>query len=206
MFTSVLSGVEGRSGIRVICQKVARRPPGAARTRPTYLVSVGYQFPDDRLFANLPGVPHVPTVIPVEVSFGEVVCGTISARDRGVGLGDLTVCSLEDIFAEKLRALLQQVVRNRRRKQDVYDLAAVLRAPATFGPVSPATVAAFLERKVVGRGVEPRRSKFRDPRVRERAAADYDRVVRSQTGDAFIPFAEAWRELENFLDRMPLDP
>ena len=203
-FDLTLAGVEGRSGLRAFCQRVRRRPPGAGKTRPTYLVSVGYQFPGDRLFGNVPGVSHVPTAVPVEVSFNEVVCETVTARDRGVDLGRLTVCSLDDIVAEKLRALLQQVVRNRRREQDVYDIAAVLADPAGFGAVDPASVAQFLVEKCRGRDVTAARSAFRNPEVRDRAAADYDRTIREQAGEAFVPFAEAWSRVSGFVGTLPL--
>lgn len=50
----------------------------------------------------------------------------------------LRVSTAEDIVAEKLRALLQQALRNRTRRQDLLDIAALLRAGV---PLDPARVA-----------------------------------------------------------------
>jgi predicted nucleotidyltransferase component of viral defense system len=107
-----------------------RNPPRG--DRPTYSVHVGFQLPGDRRYADFLLTDATSSqVVYVEISMNDAVCEVIAA-EVGPGTGRrLRLCSLEDIIAEKLRAILQQVVRNRSRPQDVYDIA---RAYRIYGP------------------------------------------------------------------------
>ncbi len=59
---------------------------------------------------------------------GGMLCECVEIDLDGSGRSKLRCCSLEDIIAEKLRCLLQQVIRKRRRPQDVFDIARAVRA------------------------------------------------------------------------------
>jgi hypothetical protein len=48
----------------------------------------------------------------------------------GSRTGTLRIATLEDIVGEKLRAILQQPVRNHSRAQDVFDIAVDLQSPS----------------------------------------------------------------------------
>lgn len=62
------------------------------------------------------------------MSLNEPICRTVEIDIASSN--PLQVCQLEDIVAEKLRALLQQPLRNRHRPQDVLDICvAVLENP-----------------------------------------------------------------------------
>jgi predicted nucleotidyltransferase component of viral defense system len=112
----------------------------------------------------------------------------------------ILVCTLEDILAEKLRALLQQPIRNRHREQDVYDIARFTIQSAR--PMDRLKIAEYLKRKAAVREIEVRRSAF-DDKVRSMAEFEYDTRIRRQGGDDYIPFDKAWEAvlaLVNSLD------
>ena len=119
---TALRRVEKRFGIKAKCQRVKRNPSREGATRPTYEITIGYQYPDDRYYLNFDD-KIVPTVIHVEISLYDKVCEAISIYLASDSRSRLRVCSLEDIIGEKLRALLQQPLRERNREQDVYDIA-----------------------------------------------------------------------------------
>src|SRR5688572_4041125 len=106
--TAFVSG--GRQfGFKLKCQRVKRNPARKDATLPTYNIGVGYQFPGDRYFADYEQ-PHrmVTTVIELEISLNDIVCET-ELRRLSLDLpAEILTCSLADIIAEKLRALLQQ--------------------------------------------------------------------------------------------------
>jgi predicted nucleotidyltransferase component of viral defense system len=176
-----------RFGIAVRCQGVRRNPKRPTATRPTYSVTAGFQIPGDRHFADLAaGIRPVSDVIELELTFNDVVCETEVRSLTPGGPAALQVCTLNDIVAEKLRALLQQVPRNRRRPQDVFDIARVVRERLE---VDPGRIASYLQRKCAGRDLIPTRAAFCNPEVAERAGTGYESELRLTQG-VIPPFAE----------------
>jgi len=65
------------------------------------------------------GAPNDP-LLKIEISFNEPDVTSVAILD--IGDLELHAYSLTDVIAEKIRALLQQPIRNREREQDVYDI------------------------------------------------------------------------------------
>jgi len=112
----------------------------------------------------------------------------------------LRVATIEDIVAEKLRALLQQPIRNRERRQDLLDIAIILQGERTL---DRERVSAFLLEKAAARDVPVSRAAFREPEVKRRAGADYDELEVT-TRVAFIPFDAAYRSLLAFVEELDI--
>ncbi len=203
LMAAALKQAERAHQVKARCQSIRRKPPGAGRTMPTYSIKVGYQLPGDRWYQNVDerlaaGRPFAD-VVEVEVSLNDVVCETREER-LVPEAGSLRVCTLDDIIAEKLRALLQQVPRNRSRPQDVYDIASMARKHP--GSIDLAKVATFLVRKSEARGIEATKSAF-NREVKERAAATYEEQIRRTAAD-FIAFDEAWAEVGRLVVRLAI--
>lgn len=182
-------------GIACKVQSVQRNPPKPEATKPTYQVSVGWAFPGFRDFPGfLESKKPSPATTPVEISLNDVVCESVVASLHDATHAGITVCTLEDIIAEKLRALLQQVSRNRTRPQDVYDIARIVRSEQ----IDEQKVATYFIEKCRNRDVSAAKSSF-SGEVRQRAEADYDGRIAS-TGAQFIPFDEAWVIVKSFVD------
>ncbi len=177
-------------GLAFRIQKVDRQPPGEDKTFVTYRVTIGYALPDDlRNRERIAKEQPCPNVIPLDVSLNEPVCATQPVDVQSVYR--LRVSTREDIVAEKLRALLQQPIRNRNRRQDLLDIAVLLRSGVDL---DRAKVAEYLLLKAGARDVSVSRAAFKDPDVEQRARMDYDEL-RVTTRASFIPFDEAFREL-----------
>jgi hypothetical protein len=181
-------------------QRFAQQPPGnPAKPFITYGGAVGYALPDQRpLAARLrAGLPS-PQVIPFDISLNEVICAdelVLLARSQS-----LRVSTAEDIVAEKLRALLQQTLRNRTRRQDLLDIAALLRAGV---PLNPVRVADYLLRKAAAREVAVSRVALLAPDLFARASVDYDQLA-GTARRVFIPFLEASTLVRGFIEALPL--
>lgn len=187
------------TGIAYRVQRVRQNPPGENRTFITYDVKVGYALPDElRGRQRIERGEDVSAVVPVEISLNEPICASVGVDVDAAYL--LAVSTREDIVAEKLRALLQQPIRNRSRRQDMLDVAVILRGPEDL---DRAKVAEFLIRKAAARSVPVSREAFRGEEIRRRAAEGYEELA-TTTRSVFLPFEEAYAEVMTFVDRLDL--
>lgn len=192
MMDRALRRSEGRYQVKARCQRIKRNPPGLDKTLPTYALRVAYQIPGDRYYRDfherIDAGRSFSELIDVEISLNDSPCETTAELIASAGT-TLRVSSLNDIVAEKLRALLQQVPRKRQRPQDAFDIASMLRKHDAV--IDRARVSDYLSRKSLARDIVATKSSFADPEIQERASGSYDSEIRDRT-DEFIPFEEAW--------------
>ncbi len=110
-------------------------------------------------------------VVGIDISFKEPV---INVQVLGVDdiEGTVLAYSVEDLIAEKLRALAQQEKRNRTRRQDVFDIAWLIE----HVPLEAAALSRILDalrQKAEARGVPVNQATFDDPELRRRAEAEW---------------------------------
>ena len=199
VFGSAFTVTASAKGVLLRVQRAERRPPGASRTWPSWNLKIGYALPEDRSNRRkIEARQAVPTVVPVEISLNDVVCA--EERQSVGGSFALRVCTLEDIVAEKLRAYLQQTKRNRFRKQDLLDIAAIR---VRGLDLDLERVALFLRAKAAARDVFVSKEAFRDPDLVRRAQTDYAQL-KSTTREIFLPAPEALAHLLALVDALPL--
>jgi predicted nucleotidyltransferase component of viral defense system len=187
LFGDALLVVGRRFNVDYKVQAIEPKGIAAGKTFVKYAINIGYALEDEAaLKRRLASGANSPRVIPVEISLNEPICDT--KRFPEFGHHGLQVSSLEDIVAEKLRSLLQQPIRNRHRRQDLLDIAVVLRSEAFLDEKK---VADYLLTKATARGVSVSRSAFDDPRVKDMASVGFD-ALRETTRVMFIEREEAW--------------
>lgn len=195
-----LQSVERELGILYNLNKVEQRPPGEKKTFRSYEVTIGFAFPTDSTSTRKRlREGYSPRVIPLDISTNDPVC---DMTEMQLNLSDrIQVCTLEDIAAEKLRALLQQPIRNRNRRQDVLDLALILpREDLDLG-----SVASYLSKKSQARGITPTRTAFRSAEIMKRALFEYHELA-ATTREQFLPFDEAWQIVLQVVDQLDMPP
>jgi predicted nucleotidyltransferase component of viral defense system len=184
-----------RLGVRLTVQRVRPNPRGTDKYFITFQVRIGYALPDQtRLRQRMEQGEPSPQGIELDISLNEPI-GATQLIDMSPGL-QLRVATLEDIVAEKLRALLQQPIRNRERRQDLLDIAVILRQNLTL---DRHLVAEFLLAKAAARDVPVTRAAFRSQEVVSRASAGYAELE-STTRIMFVPIEEALMLLHEFVD------
>jgi predicted nucleotidyltransferase component of viral defense system len=111
-------------------------------------------------------------VLDVEISFKDEV---YESQDLKLGIAGVAVraFSLHELIAEKLRALLQQPIRKRNRRQDVYDIAFLIEHHS-FGDQDLQRIHQILIEKCATRGITPHAESLKDPEVVQRASVDWD--------------------------------
>lgn len=203
LMNPALANASAKFGIALRCQRVRRDPPNPQRTFPTYTIKVGYQFPADPYFAGyMTSDRMVSNVVELEISLNDVVCATTPSRPMSSAQGEIRVqvCALEDILAEKLRALLQQPIRNRNRRQDVYDIARMIQLHGES--LDRRKIGDYLLRKAAARNVAVRRSAF-NQEVKRLAAFEYENLFSTIDPD-FIPFEAGWSAVLRLVDELSI--
>jgi hypothetical protein len=187
-------------GVVFSINSVRQQPPGQDKTFITYEARVGYGLPDEaRLLIRMANNQPSPHVLPIEISINEPIgASTLFTIDER--FQPLRICTIEDIVGEKLRALLQQPIRRRNRRQDVLDVAVIIRA---HPQLDSDQIAAILLAKAAARAVPVSKTAFHDLEVIERARVDYD-ALEATTRTVFIPFDEALASVLALVDRLAI--
>lgn len=136
----------------------------------------------------------------VDISMNEVVCTTADVDIDGAR--NMRVCTIENIIAEKLRALLQQSPRNRTRPQDLLDIAVYLRQHEAVN-LDRHRIARFLIAKSEARGIVVSREAFADDDLRRRANQDYA-ALEQTTRIEFVSFDDAMKMLLDLVATLDL--
>lgn len=138
-------------------------------------------------------------VVDIEISFRDQVYQfqELNLIDAGAALRAFTI---HEIIAEKLRALLQQTVRNRYRRQDIYDIAYLLDDQAMDETDLARTHATLID-KCATRNIIPTAASLADPEVRRRAEADWD-TLKLELAE-LPPFQLRYKRVQEFYESLP---
>lgn len=125
-------------------------------------------------------------IVEIEISFRDHVYSyqELKLSEAGASIRAFTV---HEIVAEKLRALLQQPIRNRNRRQDVYDIS-YLKERYGLDSDDIAKIYKIFMEKCRTKGISPDQDSFDDPEVKKRAQADWETLA-LEVGD-LPPFEE----------------
>lgn len=138
-------------------------------------------------------------VLDMEISFRDQVYAfqELSLTDAGVAVRAFT---LHELIAEKFRALLQQPIRNRYRRQDVYDIAFLVETNP-LGDEDRVKILTTLIEKCRTRSIEPDIASIEDPEIVRRAQADWD-TLKLELSD-LPPFEERFAVVRELYASLP---
>lgn len=112
----------------------------------------------------------------------------------------LRAYSLTDMIAEKCRALLQQAIRNRYRRQDVYDLNTLIMKLESDNDEKTKILDAVI-RKCESRGIDPNSSSMDEKKLESRSRAEWD-SMKLEIGE--LPeFESCFGCIANFYRQLP---
>lgn len=140
----------------------------------------------------------MPAKIDVDISFNEPL-SQMQVMEL-TGGAELLAYSLSELMAEKFRAMLQQKVRNRNRRQDVYDLNRLIEGNEFSDRVRAAILEAFLE-KCRMRKIEPDAHSLEDPEIRKRSETEWD-TMELEIG-ALPDFEDCYGRVSAFYRALP---
>lgn len=190
---------ELHTGVLLAINGIDRQPPGPDKTFVTFQARVTFALPDEIKIRNqIRSGQYGRHVVKLDISINEPVCGF---TEHQFGLeGSLLISSIEDIVAEKLRAILQQPIRDRSRSRDVLDIANLVRSTPALNPDQ---VGEFLLAKANARNVPVTKEHFRTPEIRDYSQRDYA-VLKPTVRSSYLEFEDAFSRVLAFVDTLPI--
>ena len=143
---------------------------------------------------------NCPDVVDVDYSFNEQTESIDQLR-----FSDGTVIyaySFVDLVAEKMRALLQQEVRNRVRRQDAYDLFRILKGNPVTDEALKGLILDALKSKAASRGLTVQRESMANKEIIERSKKEYPQLADEILED-LPPFDEVYGFVRSFYESLP---
>lgn len=173
--------------------------PNRNSSYPAMKINVGYAAKLDRNALDCLQRKQSPNVIQLDYSFNELVHDIdIIEVDKNVSVqayGETT------LIAEKLRSILQQVVRNRSRRQDIFDLHYLFKNYPINDENKPLILESLIQ-KCRSRGIEPAWKSMASKEIYDRSAQEY-LTLESDTEDDLPDFDLAFGVVRQFYESMP---
>lgn len=142
---------------------------------------------------------QAPRALQVDLSFNEPMLHSTHAQ---LGRPAVTIRAYtpEDVIGEKLRALIQQPIRNRQRRQDVYDIAWLLEAHDPDALTRQRIFESMIG-KAEARDLTLSVDSFDDPEIKRRAEMDWN-TLQLEIGD-LPPFESLFERVRAFYRSLP---
>lgn len=183
-------------------QRTEIKPPRVDAKFPTLSLSIGYAQRSRPAAVSKLASGQAPTVVQIDYSYNEAV---YDVELLGIGDGDqLQAYSFLNLLAEKMRSLLQQPIRKRYRRQDVYDLNLLIAAGTPLSATEQQRLLELLVASCRERGIEPTRSSFANQEIRKMALEGYQDLAPEIEGE-LPPFDAAYATVQSFYEGLPWD-
>lgn len=186
-------------GLDCRIQSYRVKPPGENRNFQSLKIGMGYAY------KGAPGHRRLmkgesPTVIEIDYSFNEVnqQIDTIQMVDGGT----ILAYSLPDLVGEKYRAMIQQKSRNRRRRQDAFDIYWLLKCGYLEDRMLKILIYRSLLIKAQSRQVAINKDSLADEEIVERSKAEYLTLADEIDGE-LPPFEEVYITVRNYYEALP---
>lgn len=184
------------------CQLQSRKiePKGENKTHHSLMLTVGYvDQSNPRALARL-RAGNATQVVQIDYSFNEAVFAVeLLELDGGATIHSY---SLYNILAEKMRSLLQQPIRRRNRRQDVYDIWLLLEAESEFNAEDLAQIHAMLVDSCLSKNISPTIDSIIDEKVIAMAREGYANLEDDVEGE--LPaFDDAMSRVANLYSSLP---
>ncbi|WP_022730000.1 nucleotidyl transferase AbiEii/AbiGii toxin family protein [Fodinicurvata sediminis] len=140
-----------------------------------------------------------PRVLDLEISFRDQVHAFQELNLTGANVA-VRAFTLHEVIAEKLRALLQQTIRNRNRRQDIYDISYLVEGQNLDDEARRIILTTLIE-KCRSRRITPTTESMDDPEVYRRAEQDWESLA-LELGD-LPPFEERFAVVRGFYLSLP---
>lgn len=195
----VIAGENLPYGLDCRIQSYRLKPPGDNRNFQSLKIGMGYAYKGAsghrRLLKG-----ESPTVIEIDYSFNEInqQIDTIQLVEGG----NILAYSLPDLVGEKYRAMIQQKSRNRRRRQDAFDIYWLLKSGYLEDSGLTVRVHRSLLMKAESRKLTVNKNSLGDEEIIERSKAEYATLADEIDGE-LPPFEEVYSIVKNYYEALP---
>jgi len=186
-------------GLDCKIQSYRVKPPGENRNFQTIKITMGYAYKGTFAHRRLTRL-ECPTVLEIDYSFNEINqrIDTIRLVDGG----KIQVYSLPDIVGEKFRAMIQQKIRNRQRRQDAFDIYWLLKGGYLTDQRLKILIHRSLLMKAKSRNLQVNKHSLSDEEIMKRSKAEY-KTLANEIDGTLPPFEEVYIAVRNYYESLP---
>jgi len=201
-FEAGIVAAENRLSYDTTCRLQSRNvePKGENKTHHNLALTIGFA---DKSHAGAMArlqARHAAQVVQIDYSFNEAVFEVeLLELDGGATIQSY---SLRNVLAEKMRSLLQQPIRKRNRRQDVYDLWLLLESTPNFPKVDLARIHELLIESCRSKDIAPAIDSMEDETVVAMARDGYANL-QSDVLEDLPPFDDAMARVTAFYRSLP---
>ena len=181
-------------------QRSELKPVGADKTFPTLALNIGYAPKSNARAMSRLLAKQSPTIVQIDYSYNESVLDVEVLQL--VDGAELRAYSLVNLMAEKYRSLLQQTIRNRNRRQDIYDLALLLNHVDHWTQSERTMLKSLIVASAEPKGIQAQANSMSDPKIMEMAAKGYEDMAAEVDGP--LPtFDDIYQQVLKFYEDLP---
>ncbi len=201
-FEAGLVAAEDRLPYGTACRLQSRKvqPKGESRTHHNLALTIGFADKSNAGAMARLKAKNSPRVVEIDYSFNEAVFEVELLELEGGAT--IHSYSLHNVLAEKMRSLLQQPIRKRKRRQDVYDIWLLLTSADTFSADEKAQIHQMLVDSCRSKGIEPTSVSMDDEVVVELAREGYA-GLRDDVDGELPDFDEAMAQVRALYRSLP---
>ena len=195
------TNADNEYGLRLRVQSTSLNPQAEQNpTFPTLRIKIGYAKLSEPNQLKQLNVKKAAQVVSIDYSYNEWSTGI---EQQSIDGGQLSMYGLHDLIAEKFRSVLQQVERQRKRYQDIYDLFLLLDGH-NFSEADKADILSKLYEASSARvGITPSEASLRDPEVISLSRADYDTQLPTLLKEPPPAFDATYQSIRHFYESLP---
>lgn len=183
-------------------QTIKRFPSRLDATFPSLKITIGYARKDNSKDIKKLKQGQSSHIVSIDYSFNEVTGGTQEIAIDGEE--SIKAYDFISLMAEKFRSILQQEVRNRGRRQDIYDLCHLIENFAENTDEEKAMVLEMLIAKSKNKGIEEylHIDGLDDERIKSRTSENFE-SLRDELEVKLPDFNLTYNTVNNYYKNMP---
>ncbi|MBU0792156.1 MAG: nucleotidyl transferase AbiEii/AbiGii toxin family protein [Gammaproteobacteria bacterium] len=176
------------------------QPKGENKTHQSLKLRIGYADATKPAAMQRLDARQSPHIVEIDYSYNEAVLDIeVLELDGGVTIQSY---SLHNVLAEKLRSLLQQPIRRRNRRQDVYDVHLLLQSSAALSAQDLQSIHDILLQSCRSKHIEPIEDSMDAPEIVRLARDGYESLGDDIQGE-LPPFDEAMGVVQALYRSLP---
>lgn len=194
--------------LKLLVHSIKYMPKDPSKVKfPAYKARIGYADSTNLNAVTRLDNKQSPNIVELDISFNESISVSDTENFKLTDRLNVLCYSLEQLVAEKYRSLLQQVVRTRSRRQDIFDIHYLLNQEASllYSNETKKTVLDKLIKCSTGKGIEAHLNQtgMRDEEIKSLSLKDFHTLSLEIDVDIEIPPEDMYTVVQDYFESLP---